>query len=66
MKSYHDLEEQTYQSVREKPFRRVLGKKTWRKWCALRDKAVKLAVPFKVNYKLLQNKRLLALIYEAE
>ena len=63
MKSYHDLQEQTYQSVREKPFQRMVGKKTWRKWCALRDEAVKLAVPFKVSYEWSQNKGLMALIY---
>ena len=41
----------------------MVGKKTWRKWCALRDEAVKLAVPFKVSYEWSQNKGLMALIY---
>ena len=66
MKSYHDLQEQTYKTVREKPFQRMVGKKTWRKWCALRDEAVKLAVSFKVSYDWSQNRGLLALIYGGE
>ena len=66
MKSYHELQEQTYKSVREKPFRRMVGKKSWRKWCALRDEAVKMAVSHKVNYDWSQNRGLMALIYGTE
>ena len=53
MKSYHELQEQTYKLVRKKPFRLMAGKKSWKKWCALQGEAVKLAVSHKVNYKWL-------------
>ena len=66
MKSYHDLAEQTYKLVRERPFQRMARKKTWKKWCALRDEVVKLAVLYKVNHKWSQNKGLMALIYGAD
>ena len=66
MKSYHELQEQTYKSVREKPFRRMVGKKSWRRWCALRDEAVKLAVPHKVDFDWSQKRGLMALIYGAD
>ena len=59
MKFYHDLQEQTYKLVREKPFRRMVGKKSWRKWCA----AVTLAVYFKVSFDWSQNRGLMAPIY---
>ena len=66
MKSYHDLEDQIYKSVREKPFQRMGGKRSWQKWVALRDESVKLAVTFKVSYIWSKNKGLMALIYGAE
>ena len=43
----------------------MVDKKTWRKWCALRDEAVKLAVSYKISYDWSQNRGLLALIYGA-
>ena len=66
MKSYHDLEKQTYKSVREQPFRRMVGRNSWKKWVDLRDEAAKLAVKFKVSYDWLRNKGLMDLIYGAE
>ena len=66
MKSYHDLTENTYRSVKEMPLPRMEGKRTWQKWCNLRDDAVKLAVQFKVHYEWSQNRGLLALIYGPE
>ena len=66
MKSYHDLQDQTYKTVREKPFQRMVGKKTWRKWCALRYDAVKLAVSFKIGYDWSQNRGLLSNLWSGK
>ena len=66
MKSYHDLTENTYRSMKEKPLQRMQGKRTWQKWCILRDDTAKLAVQFKVHYDWSQNRGLLALIYGPE
>ena len=65
MKSYHDLEDQIYKLVREKPFQRIEGRRSWKRWVDLRDEAAKLVVTFKVSYPWSRNKGLLALIYGA-
>ena len=62
MTSYHDLEEQTYQSVIAKPLTRIHGKPGWRSKERMKAEAAKIAIAPKVSYDWSQGKGLLAMI----
>ena len=62
MASYHDLEEQTYQTVKASPLTRIHGKPSWRAKETLKNDAKKIAIALKVSYDWSQGKGLLALI----
>ena len=63
--SYHDLEEQTYRTVRANPFTRIHGKPPWKQKENLKAKVAKLGVQFKVSYDWLVGKGCLTLIIGA-
>ena len=49
MTSYHDLEEQTYQTVKASPLTRIHGKPSWRAKETLKNEAKKIAIALKVT-----------------
>ena len=44
MTSYHDLEEQTFQTVKASPLTRIHGKPSWRAKETLKNEAKKIAI----------------------
>ena len=65
MKSYHDAEQTTHESVRAKPLNRIHGKPSWREKEELKNLATRQAIRFKVSYEWFGGKGLLALIIGA-
>ena len=62
MTSYHDLEEQTFQTVKASPLTRIHRKPSWRAKETLKNEAKNIDIALKVSYNWSQGKGLLTLI----